>query len=689
MKIAIMTQPLGKNYGGIMQAWALQQVLKRMGHEVVTIDRQRDQPSMPYKSARLIFRTGMNIIGKRKAPINFEKHLPTLLQHTTSFIDQYITMSEPLYSTQQLREHFDRENYDAVIVGSDQTWRPKYSPNIYNFFLDFLEDKEILRIAYASSFGVDEWEYTEEQTQRCAELAKKFNAISVREDSGVHLCKKYLGVDASHVLDPTLLLDKETYEKLLDQTQSNTEPAGLYRYLLDPSPESEYILNTYSQHLSAQAFSTQAEQDFYRWSTNDLSKYVMPSPKSWIEGFQRATAVATDSFHGSAFSIIFKKPFITIVNKERGASRFSSLLGALNLTDRLLSPYDEIKDLNTIDWPATEKRIDTQTAYSIDFLRNSIEHNNHNSIKVSIIVPVYNTEQYIEKCLTSITQQTHKNIEIIIVNDGSTDNSEKIIHACIKNDARAIYISQPNQGVSAARNTGLAEATGEYILFCDSDDYYPRNAVEKLVRKAVSEAAGIVIGNFFKKTKLGRKLIKVVAQESPQSFIESIVTGINHGGPCTKMFTKEILEGITFKHGIKFREDVLFLIDVLLKKPHLAYVEDAIYIYVKRKGSAANTIDVQALESSDLVSHLLKKTLEDIISDRAMKRMLAIDAYSIIVNSSGTLSKQQLSTYVRATKKTNWPIFKKIALLLANSKAYRLIQIYKNIKRRLDNLISY
>lgn len=341
MKIAIMTQPLGKNYGGIMQAWALQQVLKRMGHEVVTIDRQPDQPSMAYKAARLAYRAGMKAIGKRKAPINFEKHLPTILQHTQSFIDQHLTMSEPLYNTKQLRAHFDRENYDAVIVGSDQTWRPKYSPNIYNFFLDFLEDKKILRIAYASSFGVDEWEYTEEQTKRCAELVKKFDAIGVREDSGVELCRKYLGVDATHVLDPTLLLDKQDYLDLIGSERIKDKTQGVYTYFLDKTAEKIALAEQASEELGESIFSCQASCSISA-DNKDIDEYIMPDPKDWLAGFVNASFVMTDSFHGMVFSSLTEKPFNVTNNSTRGTARFRSLLEVTGNTHRLINPNQSV-----------------------------------------------------------------------------------------------------------------------------------------------------------------------------------------------------------------------------------------------------------------------------------------------------------------------------------------------------------
>ncbi|MBA1277431.1 polysaccharide pyruvyl transferase family protein [Stutzerimonas stutzeri] len=342
MKIAIMTQPLGKNYGGMIQAWALQQVLKSAGHEPVTMHRQTDAKGPAYHAARLGYRTLQKALGKRKAPINFERHLPDILQHTQAFIDQHLSMSEPLDSTAKLKAHFEREQYDAVIVGSDQTWRPRYSPNIDNFFLNFLQCSDTKRIAYASSFGVDEWEFTEEETQRCAPLARQFDAISVRENSGVGLCKKYLGVEATHVLDPTLLLERQAYEALY-KTKEIPERQGIYTYILDRAEWKDQVIETAKQVLNKPQYSNQPKASAAYPISSKLSEYRMPSVEGWIKGFADADFVITDSFHGTVFSIIFNKPFISLINPSRGASRFSSILGELGLMDRLVTEHDQIQ----------------------------------------------------------------------------------------------------------------------------------------------------------------------------------------------------------------------------------------------------------------------------------------------------------------------------------------------------------
>lgn len=338
MKIAIMTQPLGKNYGGIMQAWALQQVLKRMGHEPVTIDRQLGSRSFAYRGARRVYRLLSYAVGNRKAPIVPDSTLADITTHTREFIRTHITMSPMIDATKKLRGHFASEAYQAVIVGSDQTWRPMYSPKLYNFFLDFLPDRNIKKVAYASSFGVDYWEYSARKTKQCAELVRDFDFVSVRETSGVALCEQYLGIKAQAVLDPTLLLTAEDYIDLLQQEGVQGESGGgLYTYLLDKTPEKSAIVEHLSKELGLNIFKRQSEESISDWREGPVEKYQMPPVTEWLSGFHRAAFVVTDSFHGMVFAIIFGKPFIVISNSQRGAARFDSLLAQLGLTDRLVS----------------------------------------------------------------------------------------------------------------------------------------------------------------------------------------------------------------------------------------------------------------------------------------------------------------------------------------------------------------
>lgn len=371
MKIAIMTQPLGINYGGIMQAWALQQVLKRMGHQPITIDRRPQTKGLAYHLPRLAYRALKKASGRRKAPIDFERHLPAITQHTQLFIRKHIVMSEPLETTSQIKANFSRENYSAVIVGSDQTWRPKYSPNIGNYFLDFLEyDHGINRIAYATSFGVDTWEFSKSETTAFSILAKKFTAVSVRESSGVKLCKEQLDIEAKHALDPTLLLIAKDYELFL---RGKSKSSGIFTYFLEPNSQKNTLVNDVSTELNLRIFSSQPKVSF-KEDAADWRDYLFPSVEDWINGLNDADIVITDSYHGMVFSIIFQKPFKVVVNDSRGSERFLSL--AVSLGIKVDNIYNEKYKSNIISLDAYTHAISEELVrlreHSMYFLRGAL-----------------------------------------------------------------------------------------------------------------------------------------------------------------------------------------------------------------------------------------------------------------------------------------------------------------------------
>src|SRR5690554_3837543 len=246
-KIAILTQPLGHNYGGIIQNYALQKVLKDMGLQPETINRVGNRHAFQIlfilsRCKQFVYKYLLqkNILTKKERELIDKNNL--------SFLKKYINRSVLINADNDLSEYFKNNKFDAVIVGSDQTWRPKYSPNIYNYYLDFLEDNQsIKKIAYASSFGTAEWEYTTEETERCKELVKQFDAISVREAAGVDLCKNKLGVDATHLLDPTLLLTADDYCEIINRPKENKE---LFTYVLDESKQKQDFINEVGQKLN-------------------------------------------------------------------------------------------------------------------------------------------------------------------------------------------------------------------------------------------------------------------------------------------------------------------------------------------------------------------------------------------------------------------------------------------------------
>ena len=209
MRIGILTLPLHTNYGGILQAYALQTVLERMGHEVVVFDTPKN------KVLEILGRFFHKLFALNLINSFVNKHdnlLKAIISRKiTSFVRKNINLKK-VRGFGSLRE----DDFDAIVVGSDQIWRAVYFPRwleqpLDNAYLSFTNGWNIKRISYAASFGTDEWEYTDKQTGICRECIKEFDAISVREESGVDLCKKYFGVNAQQVLDPTMLLDSVDY----------------------------------------------------------------------------------------------------------------------------------------------------------------------------------------------------------------------------------------------------------------------------------------------------------------------------------------------------------------------------------------------------------------------------------------------------------------------------------------------
>lgn len=367
MKVGILTQPLHTNYGGLLQAYALQTVLKRLGHDVTIINRcyPKAQGSILSKLLNL-----KNIILGRNAICYDKRKISFVEDNTSRFIKKNYTLTEPFYTTESLKEHILQNKFDAIIVGSDQVWRPRYSPNIYNYFLDFAEDKITKRYSYAASFGVDKWEFSQQETELCSKLAKQFNKISVREASAVNLCKEHLGVEARHVLDPTLLLSQQDYISLL---AGDTQPSkgNLFTYILDAGAEKQSIINKISEAAGLKPFICMPKLKFtYQNAKKSLKDCQFPAVEQWIQSFIDAEMVITDSFHGTAFSIIFNKPFWVLANPRRGNTRMESLLETFGLKDRMISEENiGKKDLKaSIDWERVNTIKENLKEKSMDFL---------------------------------------------------------------------------------------------------------------------------------------------------------------------------------------------------------------------------------------------------------------------------------------------------------------------------------
>ena len=362
MNIAILTQPLMANYGGILQNYAIQQVLKQLGHRPITIEQKyaiKETPlfSIPKRAISKYFLRRKIKIFEEKA-INKRELL--LRSKLYPFIAKKIN-----------RVYFNDWNtiniseYDTIIVGSDQVWRPIYNCEILDkMFLSFIPDNNIKRIAYAASFGSDKWEFTEQQTIISRDLIKRFDAISIREDSGIKLFKDYLGGNATQVLDPTLLLSKEQYCELCADVPKQDNYLCAYMLDICEAEYKELELFANKKGLKLKIFS--ADED------------CTLTVEEWLATFRDAKLIITNSFHGIIFSIIFNKDFYYLYHPTRGIARITSLFRSLNIPqDRIKINVTEIQHTETtlLDWFAINSLLLKQKQDSIQFLINALDIN--------------------------------------------------------------------------------------------------------------------------------------------------------------------------------------------------------------------------------------------------------------------------------------------------------------------------
>jgi len=204
-------------------------------------------------------------------------------------------------------------------------------------------------------------------------------------------------------------------------------------------------------------------------------------------------------------------------------------------------------------------------------------------IKVSIIVPVYNTEKFLPKCLDSLVNQTLKDIEIIVVNDSSPDNSQKIIDKYTKKYKKVKSYIKKNEGVSAARNFGIQKASGEYIIFIDSDDYVDLTMVEKLYNHAIKKKLDIVVCNGIMVYEDNDKQVKLISNPGySNNEVKNYL--ISRPAPWNKIFKKEIFNDMSFIKGIYY-EDLELIPKLVKNTKKIGFIDDALYFYLQRGNS--------------------------------------------------------------------------------------------------------
>jgi len=353
-KVGILTLPLTHNYGGILQCVALQKVLVDLGCDVLILDRKYPEPFWKRTLKKTLFGFSFAEIERFKT-----KHFKNI--------------SEPIRTSEGLKEAVLESNIEAVVVGSDQIWREQYVSGFsLDYFLESLSEIPIKKIAYAASFGTGTIRKPVSNVN-ISDLLKKFSGISVRETSGLKILEENFNIHyATQALDPTLLLPSSFYESISAEAKTPPSKKTLAVYLLDETEEKLTQINQVAETMGLSVV------QICHQPTHTLRRIFQQKKDvaHWLQTIQNAEVVITDSYHGMLFSILFKKQFVVWVNNKRGATRFNSIAKQLGLQDRLVQDlqntniggwYTEI-----IDYKTVYSKLETLQEASLAFLKTNL-----------------------------------------------------------------------------------------------------------------------------------------------------------------------------------------------------------------------------------------------------------------------------------------------------------------------------
>jgi len=351
MKIGILTlHHSNYNYGAVLQTYSIYKIIENLGNESFIINYTPEVYTLRKKlAAKIVALLGFKFERFRR------QYIPRILHKTQN--------------NEDLRKLNDI--LDGFVVGSDQVWRYREDTSaFYKYFFDFVNDDK-LKIAYAASFGLHYWEADKKVTKNVQKLITRFNAISVREKSGVEICRQQFGVDCVALLDPTLLLEKKYFHEIADKSSSKLPNKKYLAYmLLDSSKDQELIFRkvAYKNQLK---FIQVGGKKIY----SQKGFFLFKSVNRWLKYLKHAEIIITDSFHCTVFSIIFKKQFISIANPHRGINRLENLLDLLGLKSQLVQDINNINKSvidSEINYEKVEQILTKERAMSINFLKKSL-----------------------------------------------------------------------------------------------------------------------------------------------------------------------------------------------------------------------------------------------------------------------------------------------------------------------------
>lgn len=320
---------------------------------------------------------------------------------------------------------------------------------------------------------------------------------------------------------------------------------------------------------------------------------------------------------------------------------------------------------------------------------------------ISIVVPIYNKEKYLNKCLDTIINQTYRDLEIILVDDGSTDNSPQICDDYAQKDERVVVIHKPNGGLSTARNAGLSSAHGDYITFVDSDDYIELDTYE-YVANAVKNNEDVILFRE-KLVDLNGNILNIEGDTptdkvyyTNQDFLADLIIKKQTNGCCDKVYKKETLGDLRFEENRHHGEDVLFNIQFLTRVKSVAYVDSIKYSYVSNVDSIThssfNSHSVDNIYFKDKVAEIIKEYFSEYYNI-ALRRCFVARQTVLRLLYEGKLIEKEYEIYnqILGYMKGNYKIIKKSLSkkerieFLIYTKLRFLYPVFLNAARKKNN----
>lgn len=363
MKIGILTFHCAHNYGAVLQCYALQEFLKVVGHDVEVIDYRPDYLLRPYslfKSNRVIcrnpIRMSKNIVWEMiLLYYRYKRH-----SRFNSFIKNKLNLSK------RVEDNKIPDIYDAYIIGSDQVWNSGITQGFDKIHFAFFPfpKKEKKYLSYAVSMGDTHLSPEKEEYMKIA--LKNFDYLSVRECDMVNLLQPFVKTPITQVVDPTLLINTSIWEKLIHNPNIKNKYVLVYQVRIN-----EQTLKI-AQQIANQIGGIVIETvPHINWNCYK-NKYQSASPETFLSLIKHAACVVTSSFHGTAFSIIFNRPFYTIYLNDGKDSRSCSLLEAVELKNRIIT-LDEVPTFESINFQKVNSKLEDLRKQSKEFLNSALQ----------------------------------------------------------------------------------------------------------------------------------------------------------------------------------------------------------------------------------------------------------------------------------------------------------------------------